>query len=105
MEITINNRYGSTEIIFEAENVKVVESISETLYGIKEDGKKDFANRLGNDITNDSMDKLVRALDDVFEYRERDYDSSGLISRAFDKLPDDIKQSLLNKLILDYKED
>jgi len=103
MDIKINHSYGSTEIVFEAENVKVVESISESIYGKKEDGKIDFLKRLGYDITNDAMDKLTRALDDIFEYRNREYDSSCLIERMFEKLPKEEMQVLLKKLIRDYE--
>ena len=98
MQITLRNSHGFTEVIFEAENVKVVEDISETIYALKEDGKKDINKRLGKDITEDAMSQFVRFMDDLVYYREKEFDSSDLVERLVEKLPEEKRQELLKKL-------
>ena len=49
------------------------------------------------------MEQVSRLLDDMAEYRQRDFDSSGTIERLFEKLPEEVRQVLLKKLIKDYE--
>lgn len=105
MKITVDNRYYGTNVVVEAENVKIEEDISETIYGKKEDGKPDFMKRLGKDITNEAMKQYVALMDDIIYYREADYDTTDLIVKLFEKLPDNKQQELLKKLMRDYLEE
>lgn len=105
MTITVENKYFGTIVIVEAENVKIEEDISETIYGKKEDGKPDFMKRLGKDITNEAMKQFVALMDDIIYYREADYDTTDLIIKLFEKLPDDKRQELLKTLMKDYLEE
>lgn len=103
MKITVDNGYYGTNVIVEAENVKIEEDISETIYGKKEDGKPDFMKRLGKDITNEAMKQYVNLLDEIVYLREADYDSSELIKTLFERVPEDKRQSLLKELIDAYQ--
>jgi len=105
MKITIDGRNYGTNVIVEAENVKIEEDITETIYGKKEDGKPDFHKRLGRDITNEAMRQYVTLLDDIVYYREADYDTTNLIINLFEKLPNSKQQELLKELMRDYLEE
>ncbi len=98
MEINIATSYGSIDLEFKADNVHAIETISETKYALKEDGKKDFTKNIGTDIADEYMDMITRLADDAAEYRVAEYDSEGLIKTLFDKLPDNIKQSVVKDL-------
>jgi hypothetical protein len=105
MKITVDSRYYGTSVIVEAENVKIEEDISESIYAKKEDGNPDFLKRLGRDITDEAMKQYVTLLDDIVYYRKADYDTSDLILRLFEKLPDDKCQEVLKTLMNDYLEE
>lgn len=105
MEIVVDNRYGSTSVVVIAENVRINEDVYETLYGIGEDGKKDYKQNIGRDISDEGLQLLTTPLEDLIYYRERTYDSSTLIRQLFDKLPEEKQQSLLKELVKDYLED
>jgi len=105
MKITVDNKYFGTNVIVEAENVKIEDDISETIYGKKDDGKPDFTRRLGKDITNEAMKQFVALMDDIIYYREADYDTTDLITKLFEKLPDNKQQELLKTLMRDYLEE
>lgn len=105
MNITVDKKYYGTNIIVEADNVKIEEDISETIYGKTEDGKRDFKKRLGDDITNDGMKQFTTVMEDIVYYRNAPYDSSSLIERLFEKLPDNKQQELLKTLIRQYQEE
>lgn len=102
MEITLKRNYGF-ELIFKAENVNVAEDIEERIYSKNPDGKTDFSIPPKRDIKDDAMEQVSRLLDDMAEYRQRDFDSSGTIERLFEKLPEEARQVLLKKLIKDYE--
>jgi len=105
MKITVDNKYFGTNIVIVAENVKIEEDVSETIYGKKEDGKPDFTKRLGKDITNEAMNLFGTVMYDMAYYRESPYDSSDLIKTLFEKLPDNKRQELLKTLMKDYLEE
>lgn len=101
MNITVQRGTFKT-IVFEDTNVKVEVVSTEGLYALKEDGKKDYSKRLGEDITDDALKMLSSPLEDLFYYRDREFDSTELIKQAFDKLPDDKMTELLKYLNENY---
>ena len=103
MEISLKRNYGF-ELIFKAENVNVVEDIEDRIYGKTEEGKTDFKN-VTRDIKTDVIEQFVSILDDMINYREAKYDSSDLIERLFEKLPNDKIDALIKKLKRDYEEE
>jgi hypothetical protein len=102
MEISLKRNYGF-ELIFKADNVNVVEDIEERIYAKNADGKSDFSIPPKRDIQDDAMEQISRLLDDMAEYRQRDFDSSGTIERLFEKLPETVRQELLSKLVKTYE--
>jgi hypothetical protein len=104
MKISVKDSWYSTHLIFEAENVKVDEDISETIYGTKEDGKTDFTKRLGKDISEDYMNQFITLLDDIVYYRVAPFDSSDLITKLVEKLPVNVRKGLIEQFIADYTE-
>lgn len=103
MEISLKRNYGF-ELIFKAENVNVCEDIEERIYGKTEDGKTDYKN-IKRDVKTDAIEQFVSVLDDMIYYRDADFDSSGLIERLFEKLPQDVCDKLIVKLKRDYETD
>ena len=103
MEISLKRNYGF-ELIFKAENVNVVEDIEDRIYGKTEEGKTDFKN-VTRDIKTDVIEQFVSVLDDMINYREAKYDSSDLIERLFEKLPNDKIDVLIKKLKRDYEDE
>ena len=102
MEIEIKRNYGYT-LIFKTENVNVEEDIEERIYSKTEDGETDFSKPPKRDINTDVIEQFVRVMDDLIDYRIEKYDSSSLIERLFEKLPEDKMQELLSKLNRDYE--
>ena len=102
MEISVKRNYGYY-LVFKAENVNVEEDIEQRIYSKTEDGKTDFSKPPKRDINTDIIDQFVRVVDDLIDYRIEKYDSSSLIERLFEKLPDDSIQKLLTKLNRDYE--
>lgn len=104
MNITLKRNYGF-ELIFEAENVKVTEDIEDRIYSKTEDGKTDFKTPPKRDVKTDAIEQFVNVLDDMIYYRESEFDSSSLIERLFEKLPQEVANKLLVKLKRDYEVD
>ncbi len=96
MEISLKRSYQYCTLVVTDTNVNIEEDLTEGLYTLKEDGKKDFNKRLGYDVTDVGLDLLVKPLEDLAYYREREYDSSALIATLFDKLPEDKQTALLS---------
>lgn len=103
MEISFKRNYGY-ELIFKAANVNVCEDVEERIYGKTEDGKTDFKN-VKRDVSTDVIEQFVSVLDDMIYYREAEFDSSSLIERLFEKLPQDIAENLTLKLRKSYELD
>lgn len=101
MELQVKKDFG-IDVTITAENVKIVESISETLYQLKEDGTKDFSKRLGYDVTDSCIKQFVSFMNDVAYYRERPFDSTSLIETLFDKLPEQKQNELWKTLNRKY---
>lgn len=89
-------------LTIEADNIKIEETVFEPIYGLKEDGKKDFTNRLGEDVTDEVLNLLSRPLEDLIYYRKAAYDSSGLVLQLFEKLSQEVQQAILSQLNSDY---
>lgn len=104
MKIEFKKSHGHY-LTFVAENVHVEEDIDERIYSKLPDGKSDFSKPPLRDVSDDCMAQFVNILDDLVYYRERDYDSSELIKRLFDKLPADIAQSLSKSLYEQFREE
>jgi hypothetical protein len=102
MNITLKRNYGY-ELIFEAENVKITEDIEDRIYSKTEDGKTDFKTPPKRDVKTDALEQFTSVLDDMIHYREADFDSSDLIERLFEKLPQEVANNLLVKLKRDYE--
>lgn len=103
MNITLKRNYGF-ELIIEAENMRVIEDVEERIYGKTDDGKTDYRN-VKRDVKTDTIEQFVNVLDDMIYYREAEFDSSGLIERLFEKLPQEAANKLLVKLKRDYEVD
>jgi hypothetical protein len=103
MEISLKRNY-STYLIFKAENVNVEEDIEDRIYGKTKDDKTDFRN-VTRDIKTEVIEQFVSVLDDMIYYREADFDSSGLIERLFEKLPQDVCDKLIIKLKNNYENE
>ena len=102
MEISLKTKYGF-ELTFRAENVEVCEDIEQRTYGTTEEGKTDF-NNVKRDIKTDVIKQFVSVLDDMIYFRKDYFDSSDLIERLFEKLPQDVCDKLIVKLKRDYEE-
>jgi len=105
MEISIDKSYSSCYIKVTAENVKVEECVSESLYHLKEDGKPDYTKFKGYDIEDKPLTMFVSVLEDLIYYREREYNSTSLISCLFEKLPEKERTELLTELKRYYDEE
>lgn len=105
MKISVKRTYSGTDIIIKAENVDICESISSSVYDKKEDGKPDYKKFLRNDIDDAIMRQFSSVMEDITYYREEPYDTSSLIEVLFEKLPNEVRQNILNKLNEDYLED
>ncbi len=104
MNITLKRNYGF-ELIFEAENVKVTEDIESREYPKDENGKTIININPKRDIKTDALEQFVNVLEDMIYYREAEFDSSNLIERLFEKLPQESANKLLVKLKRDYEVD
>lgn len=105
MKISVKGGYTSTEVIVEAENVRIVEDISHSIYGKKEDGKTDYTKYLGTDIEDESLRQFTEVMEEITYYRNAPFDSSDLIKRLFEKLPADTRKNLLKELNDEYQDE
>lgn len=102
MNITLKRNYGY-ELIFEADNIKVVEDIEERTYPKDESGKSIINLNPKRDIQTSAIEQFANVLQDMIYYRESDFDSSDLIKSLFDKLPSSKVQSLITELYNTYE--
>lgn len=101
MEISLKRNYGF-ELIFKAENVIFCADIEERIYGKTENGKTDYKS-VKRDVKTDIIEQFVSVLDDMIYYREAEFNSSDLIERLFEKLPQEAANNLIVKLKRDYE--
>jgi hypothetical protein len=104
MNISIRRNHGF-ELIFEADNVKVVEDIESREYPIDENGKVIVNLNPKRDIKTEVLDDFCSVLDDMIYCRTAKFDSSSVIERLFEKLPPDVAKSLSEKLKSEYSTD
>ena len=101
MEISLKRNYGY-EIIVKADNVNIEEDIEERTYPKDDNGKTDFKKPPKRDISTSAIDMFVRVLEDMILFRDKEYDSTGLIEGLFDKLPSAAAIELAAKLSKNY---
>ena len=104
MKIVVNPKYGYVELVIEAENVHIEETISSTIYGKKEDGKIDYSKRLRIDIEDEYMEMFSSALESILDDRTSIFDSTSLIEKLFEKLGDNDQKTLIDKLNREYAD-
>lgn len=104
MEISLKRNHGYY-LVFKAENVNVEEDIEQRIYSKTEDGKTDFKTPPKRDIQDAALIQITSLLDDMMYYREREFDSEDLIRRLFDKLPEEVRQELVQDLYKEYSEE
>lgn len=90
------------ELIIEADNVKIIETVFEGVYAVKEDGKKDYNKRLGDDVTEEGLNLLAKPLEDLIYYRKTEYDSLELIKQLYARLPDEKAKELFEIISEDF---
>lgn len=86
IEIKGSGTYG-TEIHYTADNVHVREDVYETLYGKDENGKTNFKERLGIDVTDEILDKFCSITEGLIYSRKKDFDSVFLVEQLLYKMP------------------
>lgn len=102
MEINLKRNHGY-ELIIEADNVRITEDIEDRVYFKLENGKSDFTIPPKRDVKTDAIVQFVSVLEDMIHYREADFDSSSLIESLFEKLPQQVANTLSAKLKHDYE--
>ncbi len=93
--------YGYT-LTAKANGASIEDDAEERIYPKDGSGK---IIRTERDVCTKTMDCMVRALDDMFYYREKPYEASELVKRIFDKLPREYIKPLLDSLNEDYGDD
>ena len=102
MEISVKKNCGYY-LVFKAENVNVEEDIEQRIYPKTKDGKIDHSKPIVRDIDTNILNQLTQVVEDLIYYRVEKYESSSLIERLFEKLPNDSVKKLLFKLNKDYE--
>lgn len=98
MEIKLKANYYGAYIIVDDLNVHIEDYISHMIYPPKEDGTRDLTVYPQKCIKTDAMNQIASLMSDMVSNRVRPYNSSDLIIKLFDKLPDEVKEELLKKL-------
>ena len=103
MEISLKISYTGYDLIVKADNVLITEDIEERTYDKTEDGKPNYKTPPQRDISDNALSQFVNLLDDMIYYRKNDFDSSDLIEKLFEKLPEESATKLFAKLKNDYE--
>lgn len=82
----------------------VEEDIEERIYSQTEDGKTDYSIPPKRDVNIEILDQFSMIMEDLIYYRVENYNSTCLIEKLFEKLPDDLAQKLISKLNEEYLE-
>lgn len=101
MKIALITRRGF-DLVFEADNVRVVEDIETREYPRDENGKIAFNMNPKKDISEAALNQFASLLEDMAYYREADFDSSSLIKILFTKLPNQTAIELAELLNKEY---
>ena len=97
MNIQVKNRYGMEVVITDGDNCIAVDAEKRTYSFKKEDGKTDWS-KCEKDIDEEILEEFSCALSDLIYYREKEYDSSDVILSLFEKLPEQQKQEVYEKI-------
>ncbi len=108
MKIDTKSYYGSNfEIVIEleadadyenGEKIEHWESVMETLYERDSEGKNIWNKRLGTDVSDDAMYTYSTIVSEMTEHREKPYDNSELIMTLFEKLTDEQKMEMMERV-------
>jgi len=101
MKISLITRNGF-DLVFVADNVRVVEDIETREYPSGENGKIAFNMKPKKDISEAALNQFASLLEDMAYYREADFDSSSLIKVLFTKLPNQTAIELAELLNKEY---
>ena len=105
MEIYLDTRYTAANLVIKADNVCIEEDIQSRVWEKDKNGKISFLSPCTRDIKTESLQQISNLLMDMIYYRNEPFDSSSLVERLFEKLPQDIQQSKIRKLVQEYKEE
>lgn len=96
MEIKYDSSHYSKMIIVKDTNVNIEFDVETREYGNNDRGQ--FA-CLKRDVSDEGLDMLSLCLDNMVYDRIAEYDSRSLIKSLFEKLPEDVREDLLNELV------
>lgn len=98
MEIKLQTNYYGYNLIIEADNVKINEDIESREYPKDENGKTIINLNPNRDIKTEALEQISTLLSDMIYYRKAEFESSDLIELLFEKLPEDSREKIVNKL-------
>ena len=98
MEIKFK-RHPFYQLIYEDQNIRVEEDVEERSTRVN----APTSGINSTDISNEVLEKYVSVLDDLIHFRSNTFDSSELIERLFDKLPEDKRAKLFFDLNNNYE--
>lgn len=101
MEIELVCRHGYN-LVVKADNVHIDEDVEERQYIYKEDGKLDISKGPKRDVKESAVRMIAQVMEDMIYYREKEIDTSDLIERLFEKLPENVASELSKKLFKSY---
>ena len=104
MELELKTNYGFS-IVVKAENVNIEEDIESRTYPKDENGKMIYSKGCERDVSDEYLNKVSRLLDDMIYYRKSEFDSSELIQRLFEKMPDEKAILIVKELVKRYDLD
>ena len=102
MEIQFNRRSFGYTLTAKSDGASIQCGADESVYTKDDNGK---VIKVDRDVCTNTMDDMVRAMDDMFYYREKPYEASELVKHIFDKLPKESIKPLLDSLNEDYGDD
>lgn len=102
MELKLEKEYYGVNLIFKEDHINYNEQISQTIYGLKEDGKIDFNKRLGVKIKEDERRMIYNLFSDMVDYEDEERDYTELINQLIGAMPQDKAETLIKKLYLDF---
>lgn len=101
MKIQITQSHSFTTICVTDQNVNIEYDATDSIQKENNIGQPYY----DRDVSNEAMDMFSHCLEDLAYYREREYDSTSLMSLLMKKLPEEKQQLLLKEFIKDYQED
>lgn len=98
MEIEFKQGYHSHILRVKSEHTVIEEDVSKTNYGIDENGKINYKDRLGYSVENNVLQQFENIIEDMLYYSKDFYDSLPFIRRLVDMLDTEQKEQLFNQL-------